>query len=288
VTPVLRVGCPMWAYKAWQGRHFPDHLTRREQLPTYATWCTAVEGNTTFYGVPAAHTVREWARETPAEFRFVFKLPRPITHEHRLRDVSVDLAAFLDRLAPLGDRAEQLSIQLPPSFGPGDLDALAAFVRRLPSSHRFAVELRHRCFYEDTSVEAEVERILTASDVEWISLDTTTLYGTPKPTDAERGARRQKPHLPRRLRALTSHPVVRLVGVDDPAQTRAGWEPWVPFLAKWVGEGRSPTVFLHTPDNLDAPVLARTLHDDVRAAAPELDPLPEPRVPEPPPEPTLF
>jgi 5'/3'-nucleotidase SurE len=44
----------------------------------------------------------------------------------------------------------------------------------------------------------------------------------------------------------------------------------------------------HTSDNLDAPVLARSLYDEVRAEAPDLDPLPEPRVPDPPSEPTLF
>ena len=41
-------------------------------------------------------------------------------------------------------------------------------------------------------------------------------------------------------------------------------------------EGRSPTVFIHTPDNVQAPELARRFHDEVRARVPELDPLPEP------------
>jgi uncharacterized protein YecE (DUF72 family) len=288
VAGVLRVGCPMWAYKAWQGRHFPAPLSRPEQLPTYATWCNAVEGNTTFYGVPAPRTVAAWARESPEGFRFLFKLPRVITHEHRLRDVSGDLRAFLARLAPLGERAEQLSIQLPPSFGPSDLDALERFVGRLPATHRFAVELRHHSFYEDSGLETALEAVLGEAGVEWISLDTTTLYGNARPSAAERGARRQKPHLPRRLRALTSRPVVRFVGGDDPARTRAGWQPWIPVLAAWLDEGRSPTVFIHTPDNLDAPLLARTLHHDVRAVVPGLDPLPEPRRAEPPAEPTLF
>ena len=100
--------------------------------------------------------------------------------------------------------------------------------------------------------------------------------------------RRQKPHLPRRLRALTDRPVVRFVGVDDPVATREGWAPWPPVIATWLDEGRSPTVFVHTPDNLVAPVLARQFHDDVRGLRPDLPPLPEPRQPDPPAEPTLF
>ena len=108
------------------------------------------------------------------------------------------------------------------------------------------------------------------------------------PSRAERGARRQKPQLPRRLRALTEHPVVRFVGSDDPAQTRAGWQPWLPVIATWLAEGRTPTVFIHTPDNVAAPPLARRLHDDVRAAVPDLAPLPEPTTATTVDEPTLF
>jgi hypothetical protein len=175
----------MWAYKAWQGLHFPEHLPRAEQLPTYSTWCNAVEGNTTYYGLPAERTVTAWAREAPADFRFMFKLPRTITHEHHLRDVTVEMRAFLRRLEPLGERAEQLSIQLPPSFGPGEVDTLASFLRRLPSAHRFAVELRHRAFYEDARAEAITENLLQDAGVEWISLDTTTLYGTSAPSPAD-------------------------------------------------------------------------------------------------------
>jgi hypothetical protein len=35
-------------------------------------------------------------------------------------------------------------------------------------------------------------------------------------------------------------------------------------------------MFIHTPDDADALLLARRFHDDVRARVPELDPLPKP------------
>jgi hypothetical protein len=41
-------------------------------------------------------------------------------------------------------------------------------------------------------------------------------------------------------------------------------------------EGRSPTVFIHTPDNVDALVLARRFHGEVRARVPQLEALPDP------------
>jgi hypothetical protein len=45
----LHVGCAMWTYAPWQGRYLPVSLSPRERLRAYATWCNAVEGNTTFY-----------------------------------------------------------------------------------------------------------------------------------------------------------------------------------------------------------------------------------------------
>ncbi|MGA8462757.1 MAG: DUF72 domain-containing protein, partial [Trebonia sp.] len=77
----LHVGCAMWSYAAWQGRYLPQPLASRESLHAYATWCNAVEGNTTFYATPALDTVRSWAAQTEPDFRLVLKLPKAITHE---------------------------------------------------------------------------------------------------------------------------------------------------------------------------------------------------------------
>ena len=51
-------------------------------------------------------------------------------------------------------------------------------------------------------------------------------------------------------------------------------------VAGWLREGRSPTVFIHTPDNTDALELARRFHDEPRARVPEIEPLPEPIPPD--------
>src|SRR6516162_3328614 len=281
----LHVGCAMWTYAPWQGRYLPSGLSPRDRLRAYATWCNAVEGNTTFYAVPAPGTVKSWAGQTTPDFRFVLKLPKPITHERRLADADEPLRAFLAAIEPLGQRAYALWIQLPPSFSPADLGALAAFLRRLPHEYRYCVEVRHRAFFEDPRSEQQLERVLGAAGAEWLTFDTTVLFESPPVSGAEREARTNKPRLPRRSRALTSHPVVRYIGRDDAAQTVAGWQHWLDVVAGWLREGRSPSVFVHTPDNVRALELARRFHDDVRARVPEVEPLPEP-VPAAPP--TLF
>jgi uncharacterized protein YecE (DUF72 family) len=281
----LHVGCAMWSYAPWQGRYLPGSLSPRDRLRAYATWCNAVEGNTTFYATPALGTVRSWAEQTAADFRFILKLPKAITHERRLADAGEPLRAFLAAVEPLGPRAHALWIQLPPSFSPAGLGALAGFLHRLPPEYRCCVEVRHRAFFADPRWEQQLEQTLGDVGAEWVTFDTTVLFGSPPVTAAEREAWTKKPRVPRRSRALTPYPVVRYIGRDDAARTVAGWQPWLDVVAGWLREGRSPTVFIHTPDNVDALELARRFHHDVRARVPEVEPLPEP-VPAGPP--TLF
>ncbi|MFI7612823.1 DUF72 domain-containing protein [Nonomuraea terrae] len=283
----LHVGCAMWTHARWQGRFLPARLPPGDRLRAYASWCDAVEGNTTFYATPSRETVESWARQTPADFRFVVKLPKPITHEHRLIGAEDELRAFLDAMEPLGPRHHALWVQLPGSFSPADVGALAAFLRRLPRGHRYAVEVRHPAFFAEERAERLLERVLAGAGAEWVPFDTTVLFRSPPTSDAERDAWTKKPRVPRRARALTGHPIVRYLGRDAEERTVRGWRPWVDTVVEWLREGRSPTVFVHTPDNADAPALARRFHDEVRARLPELAPLPEPVAADEPPL-TLF
>jgi uncharacterized protein YecE (DUF72 family) len=284
----LHVGCAMWTHAAWQGRYLPHPLPAKSRLRSYASWCNAVEGNTTFYATPSLETVRSWAEQTGPDFRFLAKVPKSITHERRLHGADEPLRAFLTAIEPLGRRSHALWIQLPASFGPRDLGGLAAFLRRLPRGHRCAVEVRHPAFFEDSREERRLEELLGETGAEWMSFDTEVLFESPPRSDAEREAWTKKPRLPRRTRALTAYPVVRYIGRDDAARTVEGWRHWLDAVVAWLREGRSPTVFIHTPDNADALVLARRFHDEVRTRLPELEALSAPICAEQPTQPTLF
>lgn len=275
--PVLRVGCPQWNHDAWVGHVSRPGAGPAERLAAYASWCNAVEGNTTFYAVPSPKTVATWAANTPPGFRFLFKLPRDVSHGARLRDCDDEVAAFIDALDPLGERVERLWIQLPPSFGPTDLGALERFLDRWAGDTDWAVELRHPAFFErDSAAEAAAERVLRDHFTEWVRFDTDTLFATPPTTPAEHEGWRNKPRVGVRARALTDEPVIRYIGRDDDETTVAGWQRWVPVVAKWLRDGRTPTFFMHTPANERSPMLARRFHDQVRQLVPELEPLPDP------------
>src|ERR1700748_2717913 len=184
----LHIGCAMWSYPAWNGRYLPRSLGPKDRLRAYATWCNAVEGNTTFYATPSLDTVASWAGQTSEDFRFILKLPKVVTHERHLADVGEPMRAFLNAVEPLGPRAHALWIQLPPSFGPADLGTLAGFLRRLPREHRYCVEVRDRAFSTDQRAEQQLERVLGVIGAEWVPFDTTVLFGTPPQSTAEREA----------------------------------------------------------------------------------------------------
>ncbi|MEV4769986.1 DUF72 domain-containing protein [Micromonospora humida] len=266
----------MWTHRSWQGRLIAHPLPAHERLRHYAGWCDAVEGNTTFYATPTRETVESWARQTGPDFRFVLKLPKVVTHERRLVDADAPLRDYFDAIAPLADRAHALWIQLPGSFTPTDVPALADLLRRLPATHRYAVEVRHPAFFLEPGATRLLEGVLAEACAEWVPFDTTAFFRTPPTSDAEREAWTKKPRLPLRTAALTDRPIVRYLGRDAESETVEGWQRWVEITVGWLREGRSPTVFVHTPDNADAPLLARRFHDEVRARVPALAPLPEP------------
>lgn len=270
----------MWANKGWRGRYFPGSTPVGRELQAYSTWCNAVEGNTTFYGLPHQDTVKRWGDDTPEDFRFLFKVPRLITHDLRLRNAESEMERFLSLLAPLGVRSQPVSIQLPASFGPADLDTLAGFLHRWSQAHRLAVEVRDPVFCSGGSTERELNDVLAHNRVERVIMDTRAVFAGPCNTPEEREAFERKPRLPVRPVAIGAHPIVRFVGQSDGEANPKWWSKWVPKVAQWLQEGRSPMVFIHTPDNADAPVLARRFHNEVASLRPELAPLRTPIQPE--------
>lgn len=266
----------MWANRDWVGRTLPTSLPTGDELGAYARLCTAVEGNTTFYAVPPAASVGRWAEQAPPEFRFVCKLPRTITHDRRLRDVSHLVDEFCTRMEPLGDRLGPTSVQLPPSLGPDELPVLEGFLRSLPSAFRWGVEPRHPGFAATGSGEASLDTLLRELGVDRIIIDTRAVFAGPRETPAEIEAFERKPRLKVRPVATAGQPVVRFIGQTDPEANPAFWAPWIDHVVRWLDDGLEPIVFLHTPDNLDAPLLARRFHDEVRARVPDLAPLPDP------------
>lgn len=263
------IGCPSWNEPAWRGSFYPAALRPAETLAHYCATFNAVEGNTTFYARPTAQTVQRWAEQMPAAFRFCAKLPRDISHAGDLREHFAASADFLALLAPLGKRVAPLWLQLPASFGPERLGELLAWLDEF-ADRAIAVELRHPIFFARGEEERLLNRELQARAVERICLDSRALFACTSRDPAVLHAQAKKPRLPLRPTAFSSSPQLRFVGGPDLEANQAFLEPWLDKVADWIGQGLTPHVFLHTPDNQLAVAQALRFHQALMQRLPGL------------------
>ena len=259
----LWLGAPVWSCRAWSGLVWPSATKPADFLAHYARVFNAVEGNMTFYAVPQRDTVARWRDETPSGFRFCCKLPRTITHDRMLVRAERELDEFVALLHVLGERAGPTMIQLPPGFAPKQLPALAAVLARVPDTLRFAVEPRHPSFFDGGAAHRELDDLLREHDVDRVVFDTTVLHASEDRDPIVVAAQSRKPCLPVHEIATASHPIVRIVGVSDADACAPAFDRWAARAAAWISEGRSPTLFVHTPDDREVPRLAALLHAKV-------------------------
>lgn len=265
----------MWTNVAWPGRSIPASTPRGGELAAYSSLVSAVEGNTTFYALPSHETASRWASSTPDDFRFMFKFPRTVTHDRKLRHTGGLVREFFDVLEPCLPKMHPVAVQLPASFGPSDLGVLDEFLGGLPTPVRYAVEVRHLDFFDGGEMERRLNDMLYAAGADRIILDSRAVFAGPRVTPAEHEAFENKPRIPVRAVATNDSPIVRFIGQTSPEANPEFWSPWVDTVRRWLVDGRSPIVFIHTPDNAAAIDLARQFYDEVRDVVPELTPQPD-------------
>ncbi len=144
MTPKLFLGTLGWSYTFWRGGLYPKKLASKDFLAYYSSRFNSVEVDSTFYRIPTEATVQNWYSQTPSGFRFSLKFPQLITHIRMLRDCQPVTDAFLSRVAFLRDKLGPLVLQFPPAFTRKRMDDLAAFLKALPKSNRYVVEIRNK------------------------------------------------------------------------------------------------------------------------------------------------
>jgi len=92
--------------------------------------------------------VQQWYSNTPNGFLFTPKIPKRITHNQHLEDVSSYLAHFTATLEQLNEKLGPLLLQLPPSFKLSKHEkALSNFISKLNPKLRYAIEFRHKSWF---------------------------------------------------------------------------------------------------------------------------------------------
>jgi uncharacterized protein YecE (DUF72 family) len=144
------VGCSGWSYTSWRGPFYPSNINNTGLLKYYSHVFDYVEIDSSFYRTPNVFTVSNWVKRTPKNFKFTAKFPRVITHDKRLKDVDKELEQFFEAIGPLSNKTLALLIQLPPSLQILEgLESLRELVRELDTRFRYAIEVRHRSWFQD-------------------------------------------------------------------------------------------------------------------------------------------
>jgi len=163
----LHVGTSGYSYKEWKGSFYPEDLPAKEMLTYYGERLNAVEINNTFYRLPKASVLVDWASQVPEGFRFSIKASRKITHFTRLKEDSRDPTEYLlSTVTELGDKLGVILFQLPPNLKK-DVPRLTAFLEMLPEGTPGAFEFRH-----DTWKDDEVHEVLRARGMALVCADT--------------------------------------------------------------------------------------------------------------------
>lgn len=161
----ILVGTSGWSYKQWKGSFYPTDLPADDMLRYYGTRLPTVEINNSFYRIPKEKVLLDWAAQVPAEFRFVLKASRRITHINRLADEDDTLGYFLRTVNVLGEKLGPTLFQCPPSLKK-DIGRLRDFLAKVPRTWRAALEFRHDSWFDD-----EVYQALRGHDIALVGVD---------------------------------------------------------------------------------------------------------------------
>lgn len=144
-----RIGCSGFSYKDWIGFFYPDNMPQSEWLSYYAGYFDTLELNVTFYRLPTLSFFQNLYRKTPADFSFVVKAPKEITHLKKFKDTEELILNFYSLLKKgLRDKLGAVLFQFPPAFSYSH-ESLNLICCSLDSSLLNVVEFRHKSWWKE-------------------------------------------------------------------------------------------------------------------------------------------
>ncbi|MCL4518690.1 MAG: DUF72 domain-containing protein [Thaumarchaeota archaeon] len=162
VREKMHTGCSGWSYQDWVGPFYPKGTKPKDYLRLYSSVLDAVEIDSSFYRIPNQFMISQWKKNTPEGFIFCPKVPKKITHELKLQNISNNLSFFYRTTAGLGSKLGPMVFQMPPSFkyekGMKDLENLLS--KEIKDGFRHAIEFRHKSWFR-----SEVYKLLESHNV---------------------------------------------------------------------------------------------------------------------------
>ena len=247
LKPQVFVGCPTWNNKAWLGNYYPAGAAATEHLYWYSRQFNTIELNTTHYRIPDAATVQRWRDTVTPNFTFCPKLPQVISHELQLRDSQELTNRFCESLWGLADHLGYAFLQLPPNFGPGELDTLMRYLDDFPRNFPLALELREEHWFNHTTPFEELCALLEAYNLATVITDVA--------------GRRDVLH----MRLTNNTAFIRFVGYGLHPTDYSRIDQWLARLKTWFDLGLQKLYFfIHQQDIRHSPVLVSYFIDGLQ------------------------
>ncbi len=161
-TSKIRIGCVSWTYPDWLGSFYLKDSSSRDFLSLYSKVFDIVEIDATFYRLPTNSTVKQWKEKTSPNFLFTAKLPKKISHDSLLKDVSAPLKSFEAVIKGLGPKLACIMTQLPPNMKfEKSFSDLEKFLGNIDPNLRYAVEFRDTSWYRSETYDLLKKRGVT-------------------------------------------------------------------------------------------------------------------------------
>lgn len=167
----LWIGTSGYSYSDWVGPFYPPGTRAGRMLSYYCRRFPLVELNFTFYRLPTAAQLVHLAEQTPADFQFLVKIPKTLSHG---RD-SNDLLAFRQALDSLRDRGQILGLLCQFPQATHDTPEARDWLDRLSGElgeYGLAVEFRHISWFR-----ADVPPWLAERNLDLVAVDAPDLPG---------------------------------------------------------------------------------------------------------------
>jgi len=131
-----------------------------------------------------------------------------------------------------------------------------------------SVEVRNLAYFDKRQTEQQFLAGLSNRGVNRVIMDSRPVFSTDAYCESLIDVQKNKLRVPCHPLVTASHPVVRFVGHPDLPRNELWLEQWAAKLSQWLSQGLTPSVFVHSSDNIAAPTLAGKLDEKVRILNP--------------------
>jgi uncharacterized protein YecE (DUF72 family) len=235
------VGCAKWGRKDWVGKLYPVGTKEKDFLEYYANIFNCIEFNATFYKSPSPDQVRKWKEKVPKGFKFCPKFTQSITHLKRLKNVQVEMDAFLEAITEFKDNMGPIFLLPNPQMSPKHAENIENFIEQYPKDMELFLELRHPDWYNTgEGYDPELFKFLKKHKRGTIITDAA--------------GRRDCVH----MHLSTPEAFIRFVGNSLHQTDYTRIDDWVQRIKLWMKEGLETCYFfMHQHEELHSPELIK-------------------------------